>query len=456
MSATVPPEPADEPAQAVPEAPEAHPAPLAYLHGYGNELFSEALPETLPRRQNSPQRPARGLYAEQLSGSAFTMPRGENLRTWMYRIRPSVVHGSYERIGNKKIRSAPLDGRAADPNQLRWNPLGYPDVERTWLEGLTTMAVCGSVEAMTGCAAHLYAANASMERTAFYNADGHLLILPQEGGLRVQTELGVLEVAPGEIAVVPRGMKFRVMLLEERARGYVCENYGAPFVLPSLGPIGSNGLASARHFQAPVAAFEDDDGDWDLVAKFQGNLWEADLGHSPFDVVAWHGNYLPFKYDLADFQAVNSVDFDHSDPSIFTVLTSPTPTPGLANVDFVIFPPRWLVAEHTFRPPYYHRNVMSEFMGLIKGVYDAKGAGSGGFVPGGSSLHNCMTPHGPDAAAFEAATEAELEPVFMGETLAFMFETRLPFHPTQFALGPNILQEDYLACWQGLKRRFEG
>jgi len=424
-----------------------------YLSGYGNFLASEAAPGALPPRGNSPQRPPLGLYAEQLSGSAFTAPRDRNLRTWLYRIRPSVLHGSYRRVGGELLRTAPDPaGPPPNPNPMRWDPLPLPDAPTDFVDGLVTLALCGDARAMSGAGVHLYGANRSMSRRALYSADGHLLIVPQVGRLAIRTELGILDVAPGEIALIPRGIKLAVDLVDDAARGWVCECYGAPFVLPDRGPIGGNSLASERHFLAPTAAFEDKDGDHELIAKFQGHLWSAHLEHSPFDVVAWHGNYLPFKYDLADFQAVGTVDYDHPDPSIFTVLTSPSPVPGVANVDFVVFPPRWMVAEDTFRPPYYHRNVMSELMGLIHGVYDAKEGG--GFVPGASSLHNCMSPHGPDAAVFDKASHAELAPRKLDDTLAFMFEASLPFAVTDFAVRGGLLQEDYLACWQGLPRLF--
>ena len=287
----------------------------------------------------------------------------------------------------------------------------------------------------------------------FYDADGELLIVPQFGGLRIHTELGILAVSPGEICVLPRGIKFRVELSESAARGYICENYSGQFRLPELGPIGANGLANARDFLTPVAAYEDREGDFKIIAKFLGRLWAARMDHSPLDVVGWHGNYVPYKYDLATFNCINTVSFDHPDPSIYTVLTSPSVTPGTANVDFAIFPPRWLVAQHTFRPPWFHRNMMNEFMGLVTGQYDAKAEG---FLPGGASLHNCMAGHGPDAETFERATRAELTPQYLDQTLAFMFETQMPVRPTKFALETKILQHEYFECWQGLKKHFRG
>lgn len=427
--------------------------PLSYQSGFGNEFASEAVAGTLPQGQNSPQKVAYGLYAEQLSGTAFTAPRSSNRRSWLYRIRPSSTHKPFQPIGQGKLCSAPFEDLPVPPNQLRWNPFPVPSERTDFIDGLMTMAGNGNAHTHTGAATHIYVANASMTDRYFYNADGEMLVVPQLGALSLHTEMGVLDIAPGEIAVIPRGVRLRVELIDKEARGYVCENYGAMFRLPDLGPIGANGLANPRDFLAPVAAFEDREGDYRLVAKFEGKLWEAAIDHSPLDVVAWHGNYAPYKYDLAHFNCINSVSFDHPDPSIYTVLTSPSEISGTANVDFVIFPPRWMVAEHTFRPPWFHRNVMSEFMGLIHGQYDAKAKG---FVPGGSSLHNCMSGHGPDAETFEGASKAELKPVYQGGTMAFMFETRFVNRPTRFALESPQLDRDYYECWQGLQKKFGG
>ncbi len=424
---------------------------LRYQSGFGNQFETEAVSGTLPQGQNSPQRVAHGLYAEQLSGSAFTAPRAENTRSWLYRIRPSVLHGAFELI--KQDRVVGSAGNAPpSPTQMRWDAPAIPAQSTDFLDGLKTWAVSGDLRAQFGSAVHLYACNASMKDRFFSNSDGEFLLVPQEGVLVLRTELGALECAPGEIAVIPRGMKFQVTLAGKQARGYVCENFGQPFKLPHLGPIGANGLANPRDFLSPVAAYEEKSGRSELVTKYQGALWRAEMDHSPLDVVAWHGNYAPYKYDLARFQVVNTVSFDHSDPSIFTVLTSASERPGTANVDFVIFPPRWAVAEHTFRPPYFHRNVMSEYMGLVRGVYDAK---EKGFVPGGGSLHNCMSAHGPEAGVFEKASGADLKPQYMDSTLAFMFESRYPFAVTPLAAGSDLLQRDYLECWNGLKPHFK-
>jgi homogentisate 1,2-dioxygenase len=439
-----------------------------YQSGFGNEFASEAIAGTLPVGQNSPQRVAHGLYAEQLSGTAFTAPRHLNRRSWLYRIRPAAVHEPFQPLAHTSFHNR-FDEAPATPNQLRWDPLPMPQQPTDFLDGLVTMAGNGGPAEQGGIGIHLYTANRSMQGRFFNDADGELLIVPQQGRLRLATELGVIELEPQEIAVIPRGVRFRVDLPDGEAdahgganatgagsagvaRGYVCENFGALLRLPELGPIGSNCLANARDFLTPVAAYEDVEGDFELVSKFQGALWTAKIGHSPLDVVGWHGTCVPYKYDLRRFNAIGSISFDHPDPSIFTVLTSASDTPGTANMDFAIFPPRWLVAQHTFRPPWFHRNVASEFMGLIAGVYDAKAEG---FLPGGASLHNCMSAHGPDAATFEKASNADPStPDVIDGTMAFMFETRKVIRPTQQALDAPQLQRDYYRCWQDIRKHF--
>ena len=426
----------------------------SYMTGFGNEFATEAVSGALPQGMNSPQRAPLGLYAEKFSATAFTAPRAANFRSWFYRIRPSVAHGDFQAIDGGLIRTSPIDEVATSPNQLRWDPLPEPDEPADFIDGLVTVAANGDARAQIGIGIHIYRANKSMDDRYFYNSDGEMLIVPEQGALNIHTECGVLDVQPGEIAVIPRGIKFRVALSGAYARGYVCENYGAKLSLPERGPIGSDGLANSRDFLAPVAAFEDREGDFELVTKLAGNLFACSIGHSPLDVVAWHGNLTPYKYDLRLFNTIGSISYDHPDPSIFTVLTSASDTPGTANLDFAIFPPRWLVMEGTFRPPWYHRNVMSEYMGLIYGDYDAKTGG--GFVPGGSSLHTCMSAHGPDADAFDNASNADLVPQKLDDTMAFMFESRYLIQPTRFALETDALQTDYRDCWRGLDRNFSG
>ena len=426
---------------------------MQYLSGFGNEFATEALAGALPHGRNSPQRCPYGLYAEQFTGSAFTAPRALNRRSWLYRIRPAVTHQPFQRLAHGLLDADPVRV-AASPNQLRWDPLPMPTVATDFIDGLVPMVGNGAPGLHNGCAVYLFAANRSMGTRYFYSADGELLIVPQSGGLTIDTELGRIELSPQEIAVIPRGLRFRVDLAEAAARGYICENFGAPFKLPDLGPIGSNGLANARDFQTPVARYEDVESTCQLVAKFQGKLWTAAMNHSPLDVVAWRGNNAPYKYDLRLFNTLGSISYDHPDPSIFLVLHSPSDTAGTSNIDFVIFPPRWLAMQDTFRPPWFHRNIASEFMGLIHGVYDAK---SSGFIPGGSSLHNCMSGHGPDAATFEKASRADTsQPTYIKDTMAFMFESRSVLEPVRSALlGTPPLQIDYMSHWLGLKRHFD-
>ena len=428
-----------------------------FQSGFGNEFATEAIAGTLPVGRNSPQVVAHGLYAEQVSGTAFTAPRHANRRSWLYRIRPAALHGAFELLPDGAFHDR-FDEAPVTPNQLRWSPRAIPEVATDFIDGLYTVAGNGSAAAQDGIGIHLYAANRDMQGRFFYSADGELLIVPQQGRLRIATEMGVLAIEPQQIAVIPRGIRFRVELPDGTASGYVCENFGALLKLPDLGPIGSNGLANPRDFLTPVAAYEDIEGtavgkQFELIAKFQGHLWRAPIGHSPLDVVGWHGNYAPYQYDLRRFNAIGSISYDHPDPSIFLVLHSPSDTPGTSNMDFAIFPPRWLVAQNTFRPPWFHRNVASEFMGLIHGVYDAKAEG---FAPGGSSLHNCMSGHGPDAATFEKASKVDLsKPDVIADTMAFMFETRAVIRPTAQALASPELQRDYQDCWSGLTRHFQ-
>ena len=423
---------------------------IDYMTGFGNFFSTEAVKGALPIGRNSPQKVPYGLYAELLSATAFTAPRAENRRTWMYRMRPSATHAPFTMLKSTgKLRSTPFGEVPPSPNRLRWDPIPLPDEPTDFVDGVTTLAGNGDASKGEGCAVHLYLANRSMTDRVFANADGELLIVPQQGAIDIVTELGRLSAAPGFIAVIPRGVRFRVELTEAEARGYICENYGPHLRLPELGPIGSNTLANPRDFQAPVASYEDVEKPIELVQKYQGNLWTTTLDHSPFDVVAWHGNLAPYRYDLNHFCPMGSVLFDHPDPSINTVLTSPSAHPGTANIDFVVFPPRWLVAEDTFRPPWFHRNVMSEFMGLIYGTYDAK---EGGFVPGGASLHNCMQAHGPDQTAWEMATAVELAPHKLDGSIAFMFESCWTFRPTKQAMESPQLQRDYDACWNNFRK----
>ena len=429
-------------------------ADFDYLRGLGNHHQTEARADALPEGRNSPQRPPLGLYAEKFSGTAFTAPRHRNLRTWLYRIRPSVLQlGETRRIDAPLLRTAPHDAGELTPEPLRWDPFGIPEAPLDFVDGLATLATAGSAKLHTGIGVHVYRASRSMRDRFFCNVDGEMLLVPQRGALTVLTECGGMQLTPGELGVVPRGMKFQINLDSGPAMGYVCENYGQPFALPERGVIGSDGLASERDFLVPTARFEDRAGHFELITKLGGRFFSGALDHWPLDVVAWHGNLTPYRYALSRFNALGSISFDHPDPSIFTVLSSASEIPGTANADFVIFPERWLVMEDTFRPPWFHRNVMSEFMGLIEGSYDAKpGAG---FAPGGASLHNAMTPHGPDADAHRRATAQALQPERLSDTLAFMFESRFLLEPTAFALACDERQSDYVRCWHGLEKHFQ-
>jgi homogentisate 1,2-dioxygenase len=429
---------------------------MSYLHGFGNHFESEARPGTLPQGQNSPQKIESGLYAEQLSGSPFTSPRHHNLKTWLYKISPSVIQGRFEEVGHGTWISHATQGHfRKTPEALRFNPFPEPNAPIDFLDSIFTYAINGSCFKNTGIGIHLFSFNQGMKDRYLYSSDAEMMIVLQSGEVEIHTEMGLLELSPLYIGVIPRGVKFKVELKTGTSfvRGYLCENFGLPFQLPELGPIGANGLANPRDFEVPTAKFEMRTGKFELFARYQGSLWRAPLAHSPLDTVAWHGNYVPYRYDLRRFNTINSVSYDHPDPSIFTVLTSPSAIPGTANCDFVIFPPRWMVAEHTFRPPYYHRNLMNEFMGLIEGAYDAK---EEGFRPGGASIHNAFTGHGPDADGFKKASESTLEPVRYQNTMAFMWESHYPFWPSEQALkAPNLLDQNYVECWQSLPRTFK-
>ncbi len=419
----------------------------SYFPGFGNHVSTEAVPGALPVGRNSPQKPAFGLYAEQLSGTAFTAPRHENRRSWLYRLRPTAEHPPYRRYERARLFAPGTIGDPLPPNRLRWDPIAPPPPGTDLVDGMTTMLANRDPADLEGVAVHVYAANKDMETRVFFDADGELLFIPQAGRLTLLTELGRIDVAPGQVALVPRGVRFRALLPDGEARGYVAENHGSLFRLPDLGPIGANGLANPRDFETPAAWFEDRDESFEVIQKHLGALWTTTLDHSPLDVVAWHGNLAPWRYDLARFNTMNTVSFDHPDPSIFTVLTSPSDVPGRANADFVIFPPRWMVAEDSFRPPWFHRNVMSEAMGLIHGAYDAKAEG---FAPGGLSLHNMMAGHGPDVASWRGATNADLKPHKIEGTMAFMVETCWPYRPTRYAL--ERAQPDYDAAWAGFPK----
>lgn len=413
------------------------------LSGFGNHHETEAIIGALPKEQNSPAPLIKGLFPEQISGSAFTRARHQNLKTWVYRITPSVVYEAFQPY-NHPAEFATLV--PTSPNPLRWSPINNANPACDWVDALYPIA--STVQSVV----YAYHCEHSMSSRVFSNADGEMLIIPVETELDIFTEFGHLMVKPGHIAVIPRGIRFRVGFQNAFARGYVCENQGLPFSLPGLGPIGANGLANPRHFLYPQAAFEERVGPIEWINKYQGHFWHTGLQHSPLDVVAWQGNYAPYCYDLALFNTINTVSFDHPDPSIFTVLTSESSIPGVANLDFVIFPARWMVAEHSFRPPYFHRNAMSEFMGLIYGQYDAKNEE---FAPGGASIHNAWVPHGPDRDTVLQQIDGKTQPEYFDKGLAFMLETCHIWQPTVSAFAHPSRQPHYQQCWQNMPRYFK-
>lgn len=421
-----------------------------YLTGFGNYHESEAVSGILPIGRNSPQKIANGIYAEQINGSAFTMARESNLRSWFYRTMPSIATSNYEDFSLTNFQTPPFVKDVVTPEQVRWFPNSDTNSgQKNFLESIITYAGHGNIESCAGGSAHLYFTNKKMDNQFFYNADGDFLIVPYFGKTEIKTEMGTINIEPCEIAVIPRGIRFQVNPIDGVAKGYINENYGSPFVLPNLGPIGANGLANPRDFMYPSAKYYNEDGDFEIITKYAGKFFKSKLNYHPLNVVAWHGNYAPYKYDLRKFNTINTVSFDHPDPSIFTVLTSPSATPGLANIDFVIFPERWMVAENTFRPPYYHRNLMSEFMGLIKGIYDAK---PDSFSPGGVSIHNRFSAHGPAADVFEKASNEKLDPIKQENTLAFMFESHNLWKITKSAYDDSHRDINYLDCWNGFTR----
>jgi homogentisate 1,2-dioxygenase len=412
---------------AVREAARKRAAALHYSTGFGNEHSSEAVAGALPVGRNTPQRPAYGLYTELFSETAFTELRQNTRRSWMYRIRPSIVHPPFERIDSGTLLAPPFTQNPVEPNTLLWTPRPAPAPGTDFVSGLWTLGGNGDPAQRNGMAVHLYAVDTSMTDRVFSNADGELLIIPELGSLLIHTELGLLSVEPGEIALLPRAMKFRVEIQSAAegndapsfVRGYVCENFGTPFSLPELGFIGQSGMANPRDFRAPAAAYDDAERRVEVIHKVGGNLWRATYNHSPLDVVAWHGNSVPYVYNLRHFQLMGSVNFDHPDPSRYTALTSTTATPGLANIDFCAAPPEWVVATDTFRPQYFHRNVSTELIGVIEEPQNSP------YAKGIVELTNMLTPHGIAAAAWEAASNAGPEPT-MRDGLLVVSETRWP------------------------------
>jgi len=421
--------------------------------GFGNVHQSEDLPDALPRDQNSPRRVAYGLYAEQVNGSGFVAPRHENRRSWLYRVRPSADQSPAVALPQGFLAGDFL-AEPPEPNLAGWAPLPLPTVATDFVDGLATLGGAGSARLRRGYAVHVYAANRGMEDRCFGNADGDLLILPEQGALTLLTELGPLEVAPGQVALVPRGIRFSVLVSVGGARGYVAESFGRPFGLPDRGPVGANGLADARHFRAPSAWHEDRVSlGYRVTAKLAGRLFESTQDHSPFDVAAWQGNHVPTVYDLDAFSPVGNARFDHGDPSIHTVLSAPMDEQGAHTLDLVAFVARWDVTEHTFRPPYFHRNVTTELNGIVR---DAVVPGSP-FVPGCFFLTPSLVPHGVVAASVErhlAEAAAESPRRSSESSLWFQFETALPFVPTPWARDAAHRIADWPLVWGAYRKHF--
>lgn len=423
----------------------------SYLSGFGNEHATEALPGALPVGRNSPQKLPYGLYAEQVNGSAFTVPRSENQRSWLYRIYPTAAaQGAWARTHNERLDESdePLE---TSPERCRWRPWTAEVGEIDFVDGLFRLCQSGGARERRGMSLYVYAANRSMRNRVFSSVDGELIILPQQGSIRVRTEMGNLRVEPGEMVLLPRGIRFSVELQGDACKGFVCENLGMAFRLPERGLIGANGLANARDFLAPVAAYEVDDTRFESIAKFGGRIWSSTLSRTPFDVVAWHGTYAPFKYDMRRFNAVHSVSYDHTDPSVFTALTSPSGIAGVANVDFAVLPPRWIVANETFRPPYYHRNIMSEIVVSLRGAPESRGTE---YHVGSCHVHNAMAPHGPDPEILQKASNAPLAPRWE-DTLMVMFESFLPYGVPREAAQARDRDTNYESNWDGTPVLFE-
>ncbi|HEY3498273.1 MAG TPA: homogentisate 1,2-dioxygenase, partial [Polyangiaceae bacterium] len=424
--------------------------------GFGNVHASEALPGALPHDRNTPRVGPYRLYPELTSGTAFTAERAENFRTWTYRIRPAAQQGLLEPLAHATFRDD-FEDEPPEPNLTGFSPLPLPSAACDFVDGLVTIGGAGSARLRRGYAVHLYAANRNMEERAFYDADGELLLLPELGALRILTELGVLDVRPGEVALLPRGLRFSVALREAAARGYVAEVFGRHFRLPERGPIGSNGLAEARHFRTPAAWHEDRLAPgYRIAAKLGGALYEARQDHSPFDVVAWHGNHCPYVYDLALFTPAGYTRVDHPDPSIHTVLSAPLDERGTHSLDLVVFPPRWDATEGTFRPPYFHRNATTEINGIVREVSSPGSM----FVPGCLFLTPSMTPHGPVAAGVERAfslsdAEADKPHRYSENACWFQFETALPFSLTPWARNAPHRLHDWHSKWGSYRSYFD-
>lgn len=419
----------------------------AAAHGFGGHHRGEALAGAVPGRQNTPRHAPYGLHSEQVSGTGFVAPRRENLRSWLYRIRPSAQHTRFSPVDHPRV-SHDFEIQSS-PNLSAWSQI-VDDSEgpQDFVAGLTTLGGAGNPALRRGFALHGYRATADMEDHAFTNADGDLLVLPQQGRLIALTEFGALEVEPGEVLLLPRGLRVSILVPDGEAQGYAAEIFAGHFQLPERGPIGANGLVDERHFRGPTPYYEDRLAPgFRMTHKFGGALSEATQDHSPFDVVGWHGAYLPLAYRFSAFSPVSNTAFDHTDPSAFTVLSAALDEEGANALDLVVFPARWDPTEHTFKPPYFHRNVTTEINGIIEDP-----SLNAPFTTGMVFVTPSMTPHGVRAGAVERflakSDEAADRPTkSSSKSLWFQFETALHFHRTEWAKRTDLAKEDWPDVW---------
>jgi homogentisate 1,2-dioxygenase len=428
---------------------------MTTLEGFGAPLQSEALPGALPLHQNSPRHAPYGLYPEQLSGTAFGLPRHKNLRTWLYRIRPSAQQSPFRPLRHETFTTA-FTSEPVEPNLFGWRPCPIPSAGQDFVDGIVTLGGAGDGHSRRGYALHWFTANRSMDNRAFCNADGDFLLVPQLGELTLVTELGVLEVGTGQIALLPRGLRYSVVLRSPAARGFIAEVYGRHFELPERGVIGANGLADARHFRTSTAWFEDRlELGYRITSKLGGVLYDAQQDYSPYDVVAWHGNYVPYVYDLAAFVPVSNVRVDHPDPSIYSVVSCPLDETGSNLLDLIVFPPRWDPTEHTFRPPFFHRNATMEWNAVVR----SDSSDGALFESGVSFLTPPMTPHGVTSAAVERAfrldeATAAVPHRSSDQSLWIQFESSLPLQLSPLAREPSRAILDWPTVWGAYRNHF--
>ncbi|GAD98612.1 homogentisate 1,2-dioxygenase, putative [Paecilomyces variotii No. 5] len=391
--------------------------PYRYQVGFGNRFVSEAVPDTIPRDgRNLPQRANYDLYIEQLNGTTFVTCRKDMFNVWFHRIRPSCAHKALKPLEYKhdivSVFSSQNEGVSFVPFNNEWGPLEIPLESKptNFWQGIKTILGHGDPTLKEGVAVHQYAANLSMDKEAFVNHDGDYLFVPQQGRLDIQTELGRMMVLPGELFVIPAGLRFKVSLPDGPSRGYIQEIFGSHFELPDLGPIGSNGLALPQDFEIPVASYDLDTSSWEIITKLAGKLYHYEQAHTPFDVVGWHGNYVPYKYEIEKLLALSSSK-DQLDPSAYTILTAKSKIPGVSITDFCAFTPKWVNSLNSWRPPYYHRTMGAEVMGMVRGEY---GGSAKTLEPGALTCDNAYVPHGETYDAWKKHAFVDLEPTLLG------------------------------------------